>query len=724
MKITADTSTTGTITGRRYHSRVSPDAMAHIMMILSELYADAPEAVLREYALNARDSHVQAGSPAPIEVTLPTDLNPVLTVTDHGVGLDLTGLFGAFADYGSPFKRDDERAIGGLGIGAKSGFALTGQISVTAVKDGRRLVAVFAKSEEGPVVTVLVDEPTTDGNGVTVAIPVSDPQAIRAAATHVFSTWDKGTVLVDGAAPAHLFDRGVRVGSVHVLRIDAFDGEIEVVMGGVRYPASEAMLDRLRARARADKDTDLLRLLNRGLQVRYAATRRYVSKVALRAAVLAPLGAVDFTPTREALRDTERTHDFLYAHLRGVAAEAGRMRQAEVDDATSPAEAGRFLRSTRGWMLTGLAQGFTGADGPMVRWRGQDMPGQVKTDFTSIEDTGQRKTPESRDHTVFRLDEAERDVLVTGVADEATRTRVRRLTRRYLHAHHDRVSRVVFVPTTQGSREWVEWGPGTGSMTAQEFLDAAKALPPLSSNGGGGRTGRSAVTYQVVAPGKSARGFTSSSQERSASQLVAHPGRVAYVASDDQRLTVALGAALDADHDLVVVTSARQQPTMLARRVPAAEDGRDVLRQHLRGLPCVQVHEMITAAYWCSPSLSFSERALGRVVTKALAEAGEAVRHAAAAAVIDSYRQSQQRWAAFDPQQRGLAEFARGLPEFTDLTPPDLDYWRREWPLIATAWRRPHQLSDAESRRSAAQAVAFLNLAADTDPAVTPAHAA
>ena len=35
---------------------IDPAGMAHVMSVLTNLYADAPLAVLREYATNARDS--------------------------------------------------------------------------------------------------------------------------------------------------------------------------------------------------------------------------------------------------------------------------------------------------------------------------------------------------------------------------------------------------------------------------------------------------------------------------------------------------------------------------------------------------------------------------------------------------------------------------------------------------------------------------------------------
>ena len=96
---------------------IDPSGMAHVMAILTNLYANAPLAVLREYATNARDSHVAAGSDRPIEVDLPTDLNPSLVIRDFGVGLSEQEIIDVYARYGASTKRDTDDQVGAFGLG-------------------------------------------------------------------------------------------------------------------------------------------------------------------------------------------------------------------------------------------------------------------------------------------------------------------------------------------------------------------------------------------------------------------------------------------------------------------------------------------------------------------------------------------------------------------------------------------------------------------------------
>ena len=100
---------------------IDPSGMAHVMSILTNLYADAPLAVLREYATNARDSHVAAGTDRPIEVDLPSDLNPTLVIRDFGVGLSEAEIIDVYARYGASTKRDTNDQVGAFGLGLQVG---------------------------------------------------------------------------------------------------------------------------------------------------------------------------------------------------------------------------------------------------------------------------------------------------------------------------------------------------------------------------------------------------------------------------------------------------------------------------------------------------------------------------------------------------------------------------------------------------------------------------
>ena len=337
---------------------IDPSGMAHVMSVLTNLYADAPLAVLREYATNARDSHVAAGSDRPIEVDLPSDLNPTLVIRDFGVGLSEAEIIDVYARYGASTKRDTNDQVGAFGLGCKSAFTLGQQFVVTAVKGGQRTVALFAVGGDGAGgVSVLGRARTDEPNGVLVSIGVPDVAQMRRAATGFFGTWEPGTVLVDGREPATVYAGAFGVTDRVCLAAPgnpAAEAGVHVVMGGVGYRVSETVLS-----GAARDDPSLTRLV---ASLRAAGARLY-GRVAI--------GAVDITPSREALRDTDTTihavRRVLVAVRDGIAAAV----QAELDSHPDIARAGFALATIRpriaGLHDTVARRGFT--------WRGQEIRG-------------------------------------------------------------------------------------------------------------------------------------------------------------------------------------------------------------------------------------------------------------------------------------------------------------------------------------------------------------
>ena len=73
-------------------------------------------AVLREVTTNALDAHVAAGVTRPSRST-PTELAPVLTIKDYGVGLSVEDIRNIFSQYGASTKRETNDQVGSLGLG-------------------------------------------------------------------------------------------------------------------------------------------------------------------------------------------------------------------------------------------------------------------------------------------------------------------------------------------------------------------------------------------------------------------------------------------------------------------------------------------------------------------------------------------------------------------------------------------------------------------------------
>jgi len=261
---------------------IDQSAFAHIMSILTDLYSDPGLAVVREYSTNARDSHIAAGNPDPIKVTLPTHNNRTVKVQDFGLGLTLDEIRDVYSQYGASTKRSSNDVNGMLGLGCKSGLTFAASFTITAVKDGQRSIAVVTKDDDGVgAIKVLAVVPTTDPNGVTIEIPVpaNKVSSLRDTAENFFRYWEPGTVdvKIDDREIALHRDQKDSAAQVWVTpdilatKAPNYGGaSSRIVMGGVAYPHDFSF---------------------KGCLV----------------TAWVPIGSVHFTPSREALHYTDKT---------------------------------------------------------------------------------------------------------------------------------------------------------------------------------------------------------------------------------------------------------------------------------------------------------------------------------------------------------------------------------------------------------------------------------
>ena len=327
-----------TLKGTDVRMGIAADATQHLMGILTELYEDPELACIREYATNARDAHVEAGvAGRPIEVATPTDLRPALVIRDYGVGLDLEDVRAIYSQYGASTKRSSNDAVGMLGLGCKSALAYSDAFTLRAIKNGKVALVSVARDEKGAgVMTVLEQGDTDDEDGVEVTIPAGRSNEIAEKARRFFSFWEPGTVLLNGEAPEPIS------GYELTPELLVIDGDVDygrngragyVVMGNVPYPAH--------------------------FDVELPYAKRLVARV--------PIGAVQFTPSREGLMDTPVTKHALAEIAERFKAAKRAAVQRDVDTATS-----------RGEAMAKLAAASTALGGnPRVTWNGEDVPHEI-----------------------------------------------------------------------------------------------------------------------------------------------------------------------------------------------------------------------------------------------------------------------------------------------------------------------------------------------------------
>lgn len=301
------------------------DSVSVLQDILSNVYNRTREAVLREYVTNALDSHAKAGTDRPVEVTLPDELDPVLKVVDHGVGLTGKEALALFGDYARSTKRGSNTEAGFFGIGSKVGYTETSQFTVTAVKDGLKNVILFSLGDDGASQSqpVAVDLPTTEGDGVTVEVPFRGHDGVTRLAESTYSTLPSGSVLVNGQPNVCMFDdalltfdHGFVVGRERYSDLP----RVRVVMGGVAYSINTEWTKR----------------------VKDAAPLPYSDLY-----LVADMGEVRPLPNREALRDCEQNRVWLERQISTLSHRIAQGTQERLSSHESAIEAAAALTRHR-----------------------------------------------------------------------------------------------------------------------------------------------------------------------------------------------------------------------------------------------------------------------------------------------------------------------------------------------------------------------------------------
>lgn len=219
-----------------FEMTIDPNAMAHLMHLLTNLYSDEELACIREYSTNAWDAHIEAGTTdRPIEVSLPTKLSPNLVIKDYGVGMDVNDIANIYSRYGATTKDLTNEQNGSMGIGGKAALAYTSQFTVIGTKNGIVTTVVVSRNIDGGGSMQIIGRVKTDEpNGVEIIIPAKPFNNIKEKAHDYFRFWKPGTVLVDGEDPS----AKLRKISEHIYEFEDPD-EIDrdyVVMGNVAYP--------------------------------------------------------------------------------------------------------------------------------------------------------------------------------------------------------------------------------------------------------------------------------------------------------------------------------------------------------------------------------------------------------------------------------------------------------------------------------------------------------
>lgn len=457
-------STESNITAPGTEVGFDPEAFGHIMSILSNMYSDIALAVIREYSANAHDSHVAAGITDPILVTLPTTLNPTYVVQDKGLGLSKDQILNVYGRYGKSTKRDTNDQIGGFGIGAKAAFALGHQFVVTGVKDGQKVVVLFAlNSRNVGEMKVVHEGPTTEPNGVTVSMAVEDVDDFCQKAHTFFGKWAPGTVLVDGSQPQSVYDDAQEINeSVHV--VPDHEGDVWLTLGQIAYPVSRNILNKARTLLRERGDSAAEQTLST-MMGWYNSSALFLH---------AEIGSAEIAPTRESLMDTGLTVSTVADLVATIPATLLESVQESVDACQTGVEAARTL-----WRVKAEVAPLT-FDTKAVTWRGMALPQSVNVEGSWIVG-GTKSSRASRivaqGAASYTVDASKVDkVLVipnVGVDEAAS---IRRFATRFINSSQYSAILLGGKDVTGLSVKWFNYEV-VDNMTVEEYKAFLKALP-------------------------------------------------------------------------------------------------------------------------------------------------------------------------------------------------------------------------------------------------------
>ena len=461
-------------------TRIHEAAYGVLMDMLSGIYENAAEAVLREYSVNGWDEHRKHGVERPVEVTLPTLLQPTLEIRDYARGIPLEGVYvvndngervcverGAmevFGEYGNSGKRDSDEEVGGFGIGSKAAFALGQQFIVNGYKDGHGFTVLFTLNEDGTgTKTVMWEGPTNEPNGVKVSLGVEDVEGMRASARRFFSFWNEGDVVVDYGegfeTPASVFDTLEQVNDEIFLNTHG-RGEAYAVMGPVTYPISRHILDKV---SRYLDDQGMGEVSNLPLRLVDSSTDMYVR---------VPIGGVIPAPSREALRDKDRTVHTIGAVFYGLHQDSVVKIQNEVDAAPS------FFAAARAFEETNESLGAFKVSRKAVTWHGRNIHSQVPVDLVNYHLVqkswrSDAKVVGEEPHAKVSFAQADASLVITGISEEQ-RGSVRRFAKRFLESNERGIERIFVMEGDAASFEWFQVGVPAGVRSVD--LDGWRAM--------------------------------------------------------------------------------------------------------------------------------------------------------------------------------------------------------------------------------------------------------
>ena len=154
---------------------IDAEDMRYVASLLRNNYSNTRLAVVREVSANALDANLEAGSTRPIEIKLPTSMNPTFSVRDFGGGLSQDEVFHLYSKYGKSTKRDSNNYIGAFGIGKFAPLSYGDNFTCVSYNGGKKTsYNIFVDESDDTKIVKLHEESSTEPSGLSIEVAIAD----------------------------------------------------------------------------------------------------------------------------------------------------------------------------------------------------------------------------------------------------------------------------------------------------------------------------------------------------------------------------------------------------------------------------------------------------------------------------------------------------------------------------------------------------------------------
>lgn len=191
------------------HFKIDPDDPFIFSVLRKSMYSNPLRTAIQEYLSNSRDSHRETNrTNIPVEVIINTR-DSYFVVKDHGPGISEDRMSNVFLWYGRSTKRDDNRQVGGFGLGAKLGLALSDSFLVTTRVDGFQYeYCIYIDQTSKGALKLLNKRPLTNdektGTEIRVPVPAAQIHQVENYVRDVAQWWNPTVTILGRPVIPHV----------------------------------------------------------------------------------------------------------------------------------------------------------------------------------------------------------------------------------------------------------------------------------------------------------------------------------------------------------------------------------------------------------------------------------------------------------------------------------------------------------------------------------------